>query len=133
MPKSDWENEKSAVQPHILRRLGQAVNAHDVDAIADCFTEDLRSDHPIHPARSFTGRERLRKNWTGAFAQVPDYAVRVLRCFTAGDKVWSELEMGGTTVAGKPSLSRGVVILQLRGECIASVRFYLESADTDLD
>jgi ketosteroid isomerase-like protein len=45
--------------------------------------------------------------------------------------VWSEWEMGGTTVDGEQYLRRGVAILRLRRERIASVRFYLDSVDIE--
>lgn len=41
----------------------------------------------------------------------------------------SEWEIGGTTVGGEQYLSRGVAILRLRGEQIASVRCYLDDVD----
>jgi ketosteroid isomerase-like protein len=39
--------------------------------------------------------------------------------------------MGGTTVDGEQYLTRGVAILRLRRERIASVRFYLDSVDIE--
>ncbi|MGH3992623.1 MAG: nuclear transport factor 2 family protein [Pseudonocardiaceae bacterium] len=122
---------ENAVRTDVLRRMEMAMNAHDLDALADCFTEDFRSELPLHPGRSFTGREHMRSNWAGLFAHVPDLAATVLRSVTDGDQVWSEWEIGGTTVDGKRYLSRGVAILWLRGERIASVRFYLDDVDTD--
>jgi ketosteroid isomerase-like protein len=115
---------------NVLRRMEKAMNAHDLDALVDCFTEDLRSDLPLHPARSFTGRDGVRRNWAGLFAHIPGLAARVLQSAADGDQVWSEWEIGGTTVNGEQYLSRGVAILQLRGERIASVRFYLDDVDT---
>jgi ketosteroid isomerase-like protein len=109
--------------------MEKAMNAHDLEAFADCFAEDLRSEHPIHPAWTFTGRARLRSNWAGLFARVPDLAAKVLQSVADGDRVWSEWEIGGTTVDGEPYLSRGVAILRLRRERIASVRFYLDDVD----
>ncbi|MFC0112185.1 nuclear transport factor 2 family protein [Kibdelosporangium aridum] len=122
---------KNAVRGDVLRRMEEAMNAYDLDALADCFTEDFRSELPIHPGRSFTGREHMRRNWAGLFAHVPDLAATVLQSVTDGDQVWSEWEIAGTTVDGGRYLSRGVAILSLRGERIASVRFYLDDVDTD--
>jgi ketosteroid isomerase-like protein len=131
MAINDRENGENAVRTDVLRRMEMAMNLHDLDALADCFAEDFRSELPIHPRRSFTGRERMRSNWAGLFAHVPDLAARVLQSVADGDQVWSEWEIGGTTVAGEQYLSRGVAILRLRGERIASVRFYLDDVDTD--
>jgi ketosteroid isomerase-like protein len=130
MSVNKWENGENAVRADVLRRMEGAMNAHDLDALADCFTEDFRSELPTHPGRSFTGRERMRSNWKGLFAHVPDLTARVLQSVADGDLVWSEWEIGGTTVPGERYLTRGVAILQLRGERITSVRFYLDDVDT---
>jgi ketosteroid isomerase-like protein len=108
------------------------LNAHDLDAFADCFSEDFHSEHPIHPARTFTGRARMRSNWAGLFARVPDVVGTVPQSVADGDQVWSEWEIGGTTVDGEPYLSRGVAILRLSGERIAWVRFCLDDADIEI-
>ncbi|MDJ1132864.1 nuclear transport factor 2 family protein [Streptomyces iconiensis] len=117
----------------VLRRMEKTMNSHDLDAFADCFTEDFRSVLPLHPERSFTGRAQMRSNWAALFAHVPDLVGTVLQSVVDGDQVWSEWEIVGTTVEGEPYLSRGVVILRPSGERIASVRFYLENADADAE
>jgi ketosteroid isomerase-like protein len=48
----------------VSERLVQAMNAHDLDAQVACFREDYRSEQPAHPARTFTGREQVRQNWS---------------------------------------------------------------------
>ena len=125
----DRQNGENAVRTDVLRRMEEAMNAHDLDALTDCFAEDFRSELPIHPGRSFTGRERMRSNWAGLFGHVPGLAARVLQSVSDGDQVWSEWEIGGTTTEGERYLSRGVAILRLRDERIASVRFYLDDVD----
>ena len=47
----------------VLGRLIQATNAHDIDAIVACFAPAYRNDTPAHPARSFTGRDQVRRTW----------------------------------------------------------------------
>jgi ketosteroid isomerase-like protein len=131
MSINDTETGENAERTDVLRRMERAMNAHDLDALADCFAQDFRSELPIHPGRSFTGRERMQSNWAGLFAHVPNLAARVLQSVADGDQVWSEWEIGGTTVEGAQYLSRGVAILRLRGERIASVRFYLDDVETD--
>jgi SnoaL-like domain len=49
------ETEADAVA--VVRRLQDATNAHDIDAMVACFAPDYRNETPVHPARSFTGRE----------------------------------------------------------------------------
>jgi ketosteroid isomerase-like protein len=131
MSINDRESGENAVPTNVLWRMERAMKTHDLDALVDCFAEDFHSELPIHPGRSFTGRERMRSNWAGLFAHVPDLAARVLQSVADGDQVWSEWEVSGTTVEGEQYLSRGVGILRLRGEQIASVRFYLDDVDTD--
>ncbi|WP_228003242.1 nuclear transport factor 2 family protein [Nocardia australiensis] len=128
MPTNDMENTAST---GVLRRMEKAMNDHDLDALADCFAEDFRSDVPVHPARSFTGRDRMRSNWAGIFANVPDLTVTVLASAVDDDHVWSEWEMRGTTVTAEQYLTRGVAILHVRDDRITSVRFYLDQVDKD--
>jgi ketosteroid isomerase-like protein len=117
------------VSTDVLQRMEKAMNSHDLDALTECFTEDFHSEHPIHPTRTFTGRARMRSNWAGLFARVPDLAATVLQSVADGDQVWSEWEIGGTTVDGEQYLTRGVVILRPHGKRIASTRFYLDDVD----
>jgi ketosteroid isomerase-like protein len=80
----------------LLARLAGAVNSHDLDALAGCFTPGYRNETPAHPAQGFTGRGQIRRNWEQIFAFVPDITARVLRSCADGDVVWSEWEMTGT-------------------------------------
>jgi ketosteroid isomerase-like protein len=123
--------KKPVTRTEILNRMVAAINAHDLDAFVSLYAEDVVSEAPIHPGMSFVGRENVRRNWAGIFARVPDIRATVQQSVADGDQVWSEWEMGGTTVDGEPYLTRGVAILRLRHERIASVRFYLDSVDIE--
>jgi ketosteroid isomerase-like protein len=115
-------------------RLAAATNSHDVDAVAACFTEDYVNDTPVHPARSFRGRDQVRRNWTQIFASVPDITAEVLQSHQDGDTVWSEWELRGTRLDGTTHLMRGVMVFTLEETRAAAVRFYLEPVDdTPLD
>ncbi|MDG4782290.1 nuclear transport factor 2 family protein [Micromonospora sp. WMMD961] len=124
-------DREHATRADVLRRMETAMNSHDLDALADSFAEDFHSELPIHPGRSFTGREQMRKNWAFLFAHVPDLAARVLQSVSDGNQVWSEWKIHGTTVDGNRYLSRGVTIMRLHEDRIASVRFYLDDVDPD--
>ena len=63
----------------LVERLVKATNDHDVDAVAACFAEDYENATPVHPARSFRGRDQVRKNWEQIFAFVPDIRAEVVR------------------------------------------------------
>ena len=118
----------------LLLRLQRATNAHDVEAVVDCFTDDYSNEAPAHPARGFRGREQVRANWTHIFAGVPDVQAGVLRSATVGNTVWSEWEMSGTRRDGAAHLMRGVIIFTVPGQRAAAARFYLEPVDfADVD
>lgn len=110
----------------LLDRLMAATNAHDLDALVDCFATDYVNETPVHPERGFTGAEQVRRNWTQIFAAVPDLHAEVVRSAVAGDTVWAELEHRGTRPDGSPHLMRGVVVLGVVDGRAGWARFYLE-------
>jgi ketosteroid isomerase-like protein len=115
----------------VISRLVDATNAHDLDALAGCFASDYRNETPAHPARGFTGREQVRRNWQQIFAAVPDVEATVVSTAVDGDAVWSEWAMAGTRADGSTHRMAGVMIFGVRGAEIASARFYLEPLDED--
>ncbi len=113
----------------LVERLRDAVNRHDLESLAGCFTQDFLNETPVHPARSFQGREQVRKNWAQIFAGVPDIEAVVLRSSVNGDSAWTEWEMRGTRRDGVHHLMRGVSIFGIRDDHFISVRFYLEPVE----
>jgi ketosteroid isomerase-like protein len=114
--------------PAPVVRLRDAINSHDAAGVADCFTENYQCEMPMHPSRGFTGRARVRENYEGIFARVPDLRATVLRSCRDESAMWSEWEMSGTSDEGIPSVSTGVVIiLSVVDERIAHTRFYLDA------
>ena len=112
----------------MVKRLTEAVNAHDLEALTSCFATDYRNETPAHPARGFRGRAQVHRNWEQIFAAVPDITAEV-RSIADEDTVWSEWEMRGTRRDGSPHLMRGVVIFGVeRGEATWA-RFYLEPVE----
>ena len=110
----------------VLHRLLHATNTHDLDAIEACFAPDYRNETPVHPARSFIGREQVRRNWEQILGFVPDIHATLLRSSIQGGVVWSEWEQRGTRRDGTPHAMRGVIIFGVENETIAWARFYLE-------
>ncbi|MGE5287291.1 MAG: nuclear transport factor 2 family protein [Micromonosporaceae bacterium] len=110
----------------LLEQLVAAVNRHDLDAVEGCFAAGYRNETPVHPARGFTGREQVRRNWEQIFTFVPDITARVLRHCCDGEVVWSEWEMTGTRRDGTAHQMAGVVLFGARGGHFAWARFYLE-------
>lgn len=110
----------------LIERLASAVNRHDIDAIVDCFTPDYRNETPVHPARGFSGRDQVRKNWEQILTLVPDIRAEVLSAVREGDTIFSEWEHRGTRGDGTLHLMRGVIIFGLAGSRAGWARFYLE-------
>ena len=74
-------------------RLRDAVVAHDLDALVDCFTPEYRNETPNHPSRGFEGLDQVRTNWQRIFAGVPDITAEVVASTDDGDAIWSEWEL----------------------------------------
>lgn len=113
----------------MVGRLVQATNDHDVDAVAACFAENYENETPVHPGRSFRGREQVRQNWEQIFAFVPDLRVEVTRSTIDGEAAWTEWEMTGTRRDGTAHQMRGIVLFGVREGVAQWARFYLEPVD----
>jgi ketosteroid isomerase-like protein len=113
----------------MVDRLVHATNDHDVDGIAACFSEGYENATPAHPARSFTGRDQVRRNWEQILAGVPDLRAEVTASAIDGDTAWTEWEMTGTRRDGSAHHMRGVVVFGVEDGVAAWARFYLEPVD----
>ena len=111
---------------HVIERLRDATNRHDLDAVVACFAVDYRNETPAHPERTFTGRDQVRRNWEQIFAAVPDVCTDVVRWAVDGETVWSEWEHRGTRRDGSAHRMRGVIIFGVVDDVISWARFYLE-------
>ena len=111
---------------HLIERLRDATNRHDLDAVVACFAVDYRNETPAHPERTFTGREQVRRNWEQIFAAIPDVCTDLVRWAVDGETVWSEWEHRGTRRDGSAHRMRGVIIFGVVDDVISWARFYLE-------
>ena len=112
-----------------VQRLRSVTNAHDLEGLVDCFAVDYVNETPVHPARGFTGREQVRRNWQQIFAAVPDLRAEVVRSVADGDTVWTEWDMTGTRVDGSAHHMCGVILFVVQDERIREARFFLEPVD----
>ncbi len=129
--------------PPALLALRAAICAHDLDALCACFARDYRNETPAHPARSFRGREQVRRNWTTILASVPDLAAELVRWSGGADEpLWAEWNWTGTRPDGVPVHLAGVTVLGFDADGegagnqqdIRWARFYMEPVDdTDND
>ncbi len=113
----------------MVDRLVAATNAHDIEALAGCFAPDYVNETPLHPARNFTGRDQVRRNWEQIFGFVPDLRAEVTRSAVDGNTAWTEWEMAGTRRDGSAHRMGGVVIFTVRDGMAGAARFYLEPID----
>jgi ketosteroid isomerase-like protein len=113
----------------MVDRLLHATNGHDVDGVVACFAEDYENETPIHPARSFRGREQVRSNWEQIFAFVPDLHAEVRASAIDQETAWTEWEMTGTRRDGTTHHMRGVVVFRVRDGVAHRARFFLEPVD----
>ena len=113
--------------PASLRRLADALNAHDPKQVAAAFTTEYHCEMPLHPERSLTGNAQVAQNYSAIFDRVPDLRAEVLRWTSDGDRSWSEWEMAGTGPDNSPVRMCGVVIADSpEGGPIARTRLYIE-------
>ena len=115
----------------VIERLRAAVDAHDLDAIVDCFADGYVNETPAHPARGFRGRDQVRINWSRILAAVPDLTTSIASVTDDGRVIWTEWEMRGTRPDGAAHLLRGVTIATVDDDYITTARFYLEPVDDD--
>jgi ketosteroid isomerase-like protein len=115
----------------VVHGLQAATNAHDLDALADCFTDDYLGEIPLHPSRFFRGRDQVRRNWEQILAAVPDLRSQIIREVGDGNVAWTEWEWTGRRLDGAPHLMRGTTIVGVEGERIAWARFYMEPVVDD--
>jgi ketosteroid isomerase-like protein len=115
----------------LIERLREATNSHDADGMAACFTHDYRSETPAHPARSFTGRDQVRRNQETIFTFVPDLTAELIRSTVDGTTIWTEWEHRGTRQDGSSHHMRGTIILGMRDGLACWGRFYLEPVEAD--
>lgn len=117
-------NPKLAVE-----RLQRALNAHDVDALADCFDPLYMGEEPAHPDRAFRGRERIRTTWSSTFQRLPNFTAKILRAAVERDTAWTEWQWKGTQSDKKRVEMRGVTILAVRDNRIVWGRLFMEPVE----
>ena len=113
-----------------IARLRDAVNRHDLEAMAALFAPNYRSEQPLHPSRGFGGADQVTANWREMFDGVPDLEAGVVKETTDGTTSWSEWVWHGTHRDGSPFLMKGVSVMGLREDgLIAWARLYMEPVE----
>jgi ketosteroid isomerase-like protein len=120
----------------VIERLTAAQNAHDLEAMLDCFAPDYRSEQPLFPSRTFQGIDQVRANWSTLLAAIPDFGADIVRSAAEGGTVFVELHWTGTKADGTRLEERGVIIAGIRDDRIAWARLYVDEvapASADID
>jgi ketosteroid isomerase-like protein len=114
----------------VVDRLVDAINGHDLERLTECFAPTFSSVWPVHPARSFNGRDRVRRNWETIFDAHPDIQVTLTTRAQSGDEIWGEWEFKDENRDGGPPFwQRGVIIMVADGDVIGQSRFYMEPVE----
>ena len=126
MSRSEQERGKA-----VTERLLEALNVHDLERQLAFFNEDYRSEQPVHPARTFSGRAQVRQNWSKLYESISDFRAELVRLAVAGEEEWGEWIWRGTKEDGTPLEERGVTIMGIRDGQIAWGRLYLEETERE--
>lgn len=111
-------------------KLNDAINDHDIEAFVANFADDYLSEQPVHPSRTFRGRDQVRKNWTMNFTDMPDFSSRILHHETDENHIWVEWEWKGTRKNHSKLHMCGVVVFGVEDSLIQWARLYMEPVIT---
>ena len=105
-----------------LKRVLDAFNRHDLDAIMSFFTDDCVLQMPRGPApggRRAVGKDGVRSLLATRFEGLPDVHYGEDRHFVAGDRGVSEWLLTGTTRSGERIEVRGCDLFEFRDDKIS--------------
>ena len=111
-----------------MKKVLDAFNRHDLDAIMEFFSEDCILDMPRGPdpiGKRYSGKEQVREALAGRFKGIPDVHYGEDIHWVAGDRGVSEWTLTGTTTAGVSVNVRGCDLWQFRdGKIISKNSFW---------
>jgi steroid delta-isomerase-like uncharacterized protein len=83
----------------LVRRFVQAVNDHDIDAIARFFADDVRNHAALPQAQGVAG---VRTIFQKVFAAMPDHRSTCEDLIAEGDRVMARVTVRGTQTGTLP-------------------------------
>ena len=110
-----------------IDRFNTVWDAHDLNGIADMFTDDVifESSFGPHPyGDRAVGKDAAKKLAAAIFETVPDLRFREIRHVVSPELAVVESKTTGTPVGGKPYEIHIVDVLTLRDGKIAAKRSY---------
>jgi ketosteroid isomerase-like protein len=119
--RADVEQGPEPVSVATLKRLLEAFNAHDIDAVMSFFVDDCVLEMPRGPnpwGRRLNGRQHVREGLATRFAGIPDVHYGEDRHWIAGDRGCSEWLLTGTTTEGQRIAVRGCDLFEFSDDKI---------------
>jgi ketosteroid isomerase-like protein len=110
--------DSESVKVETLKRIADAFNRHDLDAIMEFFAEDCSMDLPRGPdawGQRFVGKVAVREGVASRFAGLPDVHYGDDRHWVSGDLGVSEWLLTGTRPDGTKVQVRGCDHWEFRG------------------
>jgi hypothetical protein len=114
----------------LLSKLNEAFNTHNIEFLVDCFDKSYYSEQPVHPDRTFQGREQVKQNWASNFDEMPDFSAQLVRQAISNNCLWAEWEWQGTRRDQSKLLMRGVTIMGVEDGKITWGRLYVEPVES---
>ena len=115
----------------LMDRLTAAQNAHDAEAMVECFQPDYRSEQPLFPSRDFQGAAQVGVNWSAILGAIPDFHAEIIRSAVDGGTIFAEIRWTGTKADGTQLDERGVFIAGTSDDRIAWARIYVDEVERD--
>ena len=94
----------------LLRRVTDAFNRHDLDAIMAAFSDDCVFESPRGPdpwGKRFVGKDKVREGLRARFVGIPDVHYLDAEHFACGNRGVSTWTLSGTTTDGERIEVRG--------------------------
>ena len=111
----------------LVERFNTVWDAHDIDGIAEMFTEDVvfEASFGTQPyGERAVGRDAARKLAAAIFERIPDLRFKEIRHFVSPEFAVVESVTSGTPVGGPPYEVHLVDLLTIRDGKIAAKRSY---------
>src|SRR4051812_12568249 len=87
-----------ATNTDLVRRVIDAINAHDLDGLGELWAPD---GVERFPDATCSGFPEIRKHFEGLFAAVPDFHMDVVATAEEGDAVFARWRLTGTHTGGQ--------------------------------
>src|SRR5687767_10943220 len=126
--QTQTKSQEMTITVKTMKKVLDAFNRHDLDAIMEFFSEDCILDMPRGPdpiGKRYTGKDQVREALAGRFKGIPDVHYGEDVHWVTGDRGVSEWTLTGTTTARVSVNVRGCDLWQFRdGKIISKNSFW---------